>query len=310
MATSDEQRAGRTRMLKLGLLRFAAQTDMMANFSVDFSQPVIPTAVEDKWNNWVLSVNVGGWFNGEESYQTLNSWGSVNADRVTPEWKIELSLGGSYNESTFDVGDEIITNVQRRQYWNSRIVRSISEHWSVGGFVNARSSIFDNYRMFVAAYPGIEYNLYPYSESSRRQMRTTLNVGFEHRTYNDTTIFNVIDEQLAGAELGVAYRVQEKWGTVSTSLSGSAFLHDLSKNSLRLWSSIDLRLVKGLSFRVSGNVALLRNQLNLVKGGASEEEILLRQRQIATGYRYWGNVGLTYTFGSIYNSVVNPRFGG
>jgi hypothetical protein len=31
-------------------------------------------------------------------------------------------------------------------------------------------------------------------------------------------------------------------------------------------------------------------------------------RALATGYRYFANVGLSYTFGSIYNTVVNPRF--
>ncbi len=38
--------------------------------------------------------------------------------------------------------------------------------------------------------------------------------------------------------------------------------------------------------------------------------MLLRIRQLETNYRYFGSVGLRYTFGSIYNNVVNPRFGG
>ncbi|MDZ7341730.1 MAG: hypothetical protein ONB27_10280 [candidate division KSB1 bacterium] len=44
--------------------------------------------------------------------------------------------------------------------------------------------------------------------------------------------------------------------------------------------------------------------------GATLEEVLLRQRQLETSYNYWTSIGLSYTFGSIYNNIVNPRFGG
>ncbi len=37
---------------------------------------------------------------------------------------------------------------------------------------------------------------------------------------------------------------------------------------------------------------------------------LLRQRQLLTGYQYFFNFGFGYSFGSIFNNIVNPRFGG
>ena len=37
-------------------------------------------------------------------------------------------------------------------------------------------------------------------------------------------------------------------------------------------------------------------------------EVLLQLRELKTSYRYDISVGLSYTFGSIYNNVVNPRF--
>jgi len=36
--------------------------------------------------------------------------------------------------------------------------------------------------------------------------------------------------------------------------------------------------------------------------------VLLRQTQLATGYRAFLYAGLSYTFGSVFNNVVNPRF--
>ena len=52
-----------------------------------------------------------------------------------------------------------------------------------------------------------------------------------------------------------------------------------------------------------------RDQLYLPRAGATPEEILVRQQQLATTYRYSINFGLSYSFGSIFNNVVNPRFG-
>jgi len=49
--------------------------------------------------------------------------------------------------------------------------------------------------------------------------------------------------------------------------------------------------------------------LSLVKGEASEAEILLQLQELETSYHLEGGLGLTYTFGSIYNNIVNPRFG-
>jgi len=49
---------------------------------------------------------------------------------------------------------------------------------------------------------------------------------------------------------------------------------------------------------------------DFILGSATEEEILLEQRQLATQYDYFLSLGLRYTFGSIYSNVVNPRFGG
>ena len=46
-----------------------------------------------------------------------------------------------------------------------------------------------------------------------------------------------------------------------------------------------------------------------MKGGATPEEILLRRKELETNFEYFTSFGFTYTFGSIYNNVVNPRFG-
>ncbi|RLD52027.1 MAG: hypothetical protein DRI97_14975 [Bacteroidetes bacterium] len=64
-----------------------------------------------------------------------------------------------------------------------------------------------------------------------------------------------------------------------------------------------------MSLRVRGGVARINDQLSLVRGSASEAEILLQLQELQTSYHLEGGLGLTYTFGSIYNNIVNPRFG-
>ena len=41
----------------------------------------------------------------------------------------------------------------------------------------------------------------------------------------------------------------------------------------------------------------------------TSEEVLLRLRELQSGYQVSVDISLTYSFGSIFNNIVNPRFG-
>ena len=73
--------------------------------------------------------------------------------------------------------------------------------------------------------------------------------------------------------------------------------------------SVSLNVVQGLSVRISGYAARPRDQLSLAKQAATQEQILLQRRQLATQFEYFVSLGVSYTFGSIFNNVVNSRFG-
>ncbi|KPL11125.1 MAG: hypothetical protein AMS26_20710 [Bacteroides sp. SM23_62] len=134
-------------------------------------------------------------------------------------------------------------------------------------------------------------------------------VGFSTNHYNDTSIFGRINEGLFFHSLKMGYEVVQKWGTIDISLESSNYLHDFSKNRIELGGHIDIRIIKGLSFSVHGRIARVRDQISLARGELTEAEILLRLQEMATGYYYGGGIGISYTFGSIYNNIVNPRFG-
>jgi hypothetical protein len=278
--------------------------------SVDYTESIEPTAVDDPWNNWVFSLDASTWFSGESARSNFNSWSSVNIDKITPEMKIEIGGNMNYSENRFDVNDSTtVTAVARSHNGFGRVVFSINDHFSYGGTASANTSLRSNQRLSGSFYPGIEYNLYPYQEYTRHQLRVLWSAGPVYKKYYEVTIYDKTEELLWGSDLNLAYEVQEKWGTVSASLNGSVYLNDFEKHQLSLRTNLNLRLFKGFSLRLSGRFALIRDQSNLPFSGASAEEILLQQRQLATDFDYWGSAGFTYTFGSIYNSVVNPRFG-
>ena len=156
---------------------------------------------------------------------------------------------------------------------------------------------------------GLEYNLFPYSLSTRKQLRIQYIPAYSYFEYNEETIFDKNFDRLFKENLSIALELKETWGSVSATLEGSNYLRDFKKNRLELFGEFSLRLIKGLSLNLFGNGSMIHDQLSLPKSGASAEEILLHRRQLATQFQYFTSIGLSYTFGSIYNNVVNPRFG-
>ncbi|MDP3025663.1 MAG: hypothetical protein Q8O10_09040 [candidate division Zixibacteria bacterium] len=307
--TEDNIRKDLVRVLKLGLMRYVAKTPISDRISISCEKEVEKTAVIDKWKSWVFSISANGFFNGEKSRNYVSIWGKLSAKRITPDWKVDLYVNGSYNEDKFKIDEQTIISISKSKSLGGLVIRSITDHWSAGIFGDIFSSTYSNRKFAFEFEPGVEYDLFPYFESTRRQLRFVYWAGPQFSRYNKETIFDKTSELLFRQALSVNLEVKQPWGSVSTRLEGSHYLHDLSKNELELYSELSLRIFKGLSFNMSGQVSLVHNQLSLPKGGASYADILLQRSQLATQYYYWTSIGLSYTFGSIYSNVVNPRFG-
>lgn len=310
--TREEIRRGMIRVYQAGLMPYVSQTPLVHRFDLsvgeDEESGQRTTPEEDPWNYWVYELGVSGYFNGEQQQDRLNLSGNVSAERTTHTWKIDLGGRASYNESNFDVEGETITNVQRNYNADALVVRSLGEHWSVGGSAEARHSTFSNMDLSLSAAPALEYNVFPFSVSTRRQLRFLYSVQPVYYDYDRRTIFQRWSEFRVEESLEVILEMNETWGSVNTSVEASHYFFDFSKNRLQVSANVDLRIVRGLSLSLFGNVSVIQNQLNLPAGDATTEEVLLRRRELATDYRYFGRIGLSYTFGSIYNNIVNPRF--
>jgi hypothetical protein len=316
-ATADEVRRGLVHAVSLGLVRFVARTPVGERLRVTLEDP--PAAgpaspadpAADPWNLWTFRVGTSGFFSGEQSYTSTNVSGSASANRTTEDWKIDLTMNSRYSESQFEISEDItIVNIQRNHGLSGLVVRTLGPHWGGGARGSLTHSTFLNQRTNVRVSPAVEYNVFPYAESTRRQLTFQYGVGINSVDYFEETIFERESETFLDHNLLTALVLRQPWGSVSTSLEASQYLHDPSKHRLVLFSDLDLRLVRGLSFRSWASVAMLRDQIYLPARGASPEEILLRQRQLATSFRYFASIGLSYQFGSPFHGVVNPRFRG
>jgi hypothetical protein len=307
--TPDERRIKEVRTLKMGLMRYVAKTPLSEYMKISFTEPLSETVSTDKWNSWVFRTSLNGWLQGQQAYKATNIYGNFSASRVTEKWKVNLRARYNYGIDKFDIENEIISSENNSKSVNALIVKSLTDHWSYGGTAYVGSSSYNNQKFSATFMPGIEYDLFPYSESTRRQLRVLYTVGYGYVNYTDTTIYNLTKEGHFMHSLSAAYEVVQKWGSIDLSLNYSNYLHDWSKNNLSLNGFLDLRIAKGLSVNFGGGASIIHDQLGLVKGGATAEEVLLRRKELATQFEYFTSFGFSYTFGSIYNNVVNPRFG-
>ena len=265
---------------------------------------------EDPWDYWTIEFYADGSADYESQQRSFDTRYGVVVGRVTEAWKLQFRPFFNYNYDRFERGEQTITSSARRDGFTSYAIKSISPHWSVGAYGDLLTSTFSNidwrYRFMGAA----EWSLFPYREANRRQLTIAYRIGASHITYREITIYNEIEQWLPQHLLNAGYEVVQPWGAIEIGINASQYLHDLSRHSLQFDAEFEVRITKGLSVEIGGFLELIHDQINLPKGDANLEEVLLRRRQLETNYEAGFNFGFRYRFGSLLNNVVNTRFGG
>ena len=312
--TDDDVRRGLARVLKLGLVRYVASTPVRDSLDLMYRRPTVkdPAAqtTDDPWNFWVFRLRGNASTSGEESATTIRLSSSVTASRVTEAWKLSASYSGNYRRSRYsfeDEDEEDYVAVSRDSAASGLMVKSLGPHWGAGGRVSMSTSTYNNQKLTLGAFPAIEYNFYPYDESTRRQLTFTYSLGLRQLKYHEITIYGKMEETAFSHAFAVNWDMEEPWGTLDLRLDASQYIPDGYKYRLAIDGDAEIRLFKGFSLSLSGGASRIRNQIYLPAEGATDEEVLLRLRQLATGYDYGFSVGFSYTFGSVFNNVVNAR---
>lgn len=307
--TQQEERRGLTAMIELGLIPYIAQTSLADYINIEvLSRPAQEAKVdEDPWNNWIFEVYGGLKFEDETSQSSLDIRYGLFADYVTETWRIRLRPFFNYNQRDYVRNEEKIRSVLNRDGFQGRVVRSISDHWSLGVFTNIDVNTFENIKFGYRVAPAIEYSLLPYEMALRKEYTIAYSIGYQDRKYFEETIFNKVEESLYNQSLELSVRVLEPWGSVRAGIEGSHFLHDMSKYRISVDGRLSLRVFKGFSVDFSSRFDYVQDQLSLPKGDASLEDVLLQQRQLATTYGISASIGISYSFGSVFNNVINTR---
>ncbi len=313
--SKDEKRRETMKYLKLGLVPYLLRTPFVENLKlqIENQDKKDVSKEEDPWNHWVYSVHAGGFATGEHTYSQLNTWGGLSASRVTEKFKFESSLNGSFNRRIFNSydGNELIrsdtaSNVGKSFY--ALATKSLGKHWGIGTYLSLSQSYYSNLLFHIAFTPAIEYNVFDYAQASKKQLRLLYTIGPKYNQYYDTTGFDKTEELVGQQSISAIFKYITRWGDVNTSAFFSNYFHDFSLTNIGIDIGTNIRIVKGLSLRFNGSISFPHDQIEIRKIPGDPSDIYTRRVQMQTNYSYFLNVGFSYTFGSIYNNVVNPRF--
>ncbi len=310
--SDDDTRQGLLKRLKIGLGPYLANSGMGEHISFNIDDSLAgqwKNEIDDPWKNWVFEIYGGANYYKESSQSKFNSRWGFFADKVSEDWKVRIRPYFNINESSFSTDDkDDIVSENYRHGFDGFVIRSLSPHWSAGLFVDMLASTFHNMEFNIEAAPGIEYSLFPYSESTRKAITFAYTLGGARNYYMEETIFFKKQENLFKQALDISLSFDQPWGEIRGGVEGSHYFHDFNANRLEMYSRFDLNLIEGLSLNFFGDFELINDLLTIPAGDASLEEILLEERERATSYQIFTSIGLTYQFGSEFSNVVNTRF--
>jgi hypothetical protein len=321
----DETVRGLLRTMRLGLVRYAAAAGFGEDLEIRLAElgagrADAPGGVEeqeapeeDPWNYWVFSID-GNFSYESEDIETSKDYGfGVNANRTTEEWKLNVRANGNFEREKFEIPDNGSVRVERNDQdrWSVSgfAVKSLGEHMGVGAELSADNSTQLNRELRVGFGTGVEYNLFPWSQSNRRQLSARYVIGMQRVQYQDTTIFDVLEETVYQHEVNLGYESREPWGNANIRAGSSQYLDRTDAWSFGFGGFVSYRLFRGLRITLNGEYRKVEDQIYLSREELSDEDIFLGRRDLPTESEIEFRVGLRYEFGSIFNNVVNERFG-
>lgn len=327
--TPDEYRKKLVRALNLGLTRYVARTPLAEHIMITYPDSINKTIAakteekKDPWDYWVFRLGVNASLSANDI--SGNQYGNmgVSANRVTDKMKISISGSASASHKRYDYDDDVILVSNNAVNVNSTVVFSINDHLSAGSFISGDHNTFNNFRLAQSIQPALEYSLFPYRDAVKKSITLFYQVGPSYHSYIDTTVYFKTEDIVYSQSLALHAGVTKKWGYAYASLGWSNYLNNFimpdqdkvvkgfDVHSLNMSTYISMQIVKGFSVSISANASVNKGiNPNIPQANYSLEDLLTNSRVFATNKGYNLGIGLSYRFGSEYNNVVNPRFGG
>jgi hypothetical protein len=187
--------------------------------------------------------------------------------------------------------------------------QSIGEHWALGAIAVAERSQYSNLKLHVHGGPVVEWNLYPYQDNASRQLRFAYQVGAWYSRYFDRTLYDRRYELRPYHALSCIVDMNQAWGGIQAITQASSFIDHPAQWHLSAGIVFSLNVVAGLSVQFEGVASYIKDQIALRDQPLTEAEAYLGTRELAKNYSLTAEFGFSYTFGSVHNTIVNPRVG-
>lgn len=334
--TDFEVREKLTRFIKLGLAPYVAKTIAGEDVEINMktSAGIVEATVQetiDPWNYWVFNVGSDANLELEELSRDINIGGDININRITDDWKINLSARVDerlrrtvQKEPRVDengipvldaegnpITDEVINSFDVSEFgFGHQLVKSISPQWSYGYDISGLQNTRFNYLFQTSFRPAIEYNFFPESEQNTRFLRVNYGVEVRNNRYVEETIYGVIEETRVLHSLRASLGLNQRWGNLEVGYRLRNYLDDFSSWTTGLNVRAEVRVTGNFSFfmRVEGNY--VKDQIYLAAGDFTEQDILSGRVTLPSAYTIDSRFGFNYRFGSNLNNFVNQRFFG
>ena len=309
---------GLTQIIGVGLARFSAikgeahafQISAGVNASAPVDRIVSSDEVDDPWNFWVFEIGTELNIQGEETEKSDEYSLSFEASRITDTWKFEFEVQADSSTEERQRSDGS-TAVAEQESWESELLLAyaLADRWSAGIESDFGSDTRNNQDLSSSLFGSIQYSLFPYEEAPRRSFTALYGIGGRYFDWTEETVFGETSETRGQHRFQARYYQLQPWGSATLTFNAEQYLHDTSLWNASLSGNLGFRISRGLELNLRGEYSLIEDQLFISGQGLSNEEILLGQFDRPTDYEYSIRVGLTYAFGSIFNNVVNNRFG-
>ena len=275
--------------------------------------------VPDGWDHWVFAPGVTAEVEAESNFKNVKLTGELRVRRITELSKFLSTTQAlwRYTSFTFDDDDageagtsdtqshgEVTALAQRFMY-----ALSIGEHWALGAIAVGEYNEYSNLKLHVHGAPVVEWNLFPYQENATRQLRFAYQVGAWYSRYFDRTVLDRRYDLLPYHALSCIVDVNQGWGGIQAIMQASSFINRPEQWHLSAGIVFSLNVVAGLSVQLEGVASYIKDQIALRGEALTEAQAYLATRELAKNYALTAEFGFSYTFGSVHNTIVNPRLG-
>ena len=299
--------------LEKGLFAYVIKTKEEKYLQIKYvgdSLSIDSVSLKDPWNYWVYEVSASASVSGMEGLFSEDYYSSLSINRVTEESKFLSSFNYSNDLTKYSYEDLELDTKRKIMSLYLTYVKSKGDHFSIGGKSRYTNNTYYNLDASYRISPCIEYNFFPYSESSEHRFSIFYGIAATYNDYTDTTIYFKTKEIYPSHGIDIEYRNSQTWGSIYIGLYGDHIIdsEDIKKYNIGLGTYIDWNIAKGFSFYCSGGINFDRKQIHLRSNGASYEDLLLQLQDLESDYSFYTRAGISYTFGSMNNNYVNPRF--